>query len=337
MHVIANICAFIVGPLRSAASFLASQFSGCPAHGPASTSFLLAAAIVSSLVLAVGCSAWALVERNRTQLERDRRRVRSFRRGVASATERSDRRILLGAGLGVALSRQSPVSFKKGSQLLLHCLSGPDAPSLAAAIDKLLNRRTEFRCTARTISLREICVRGTIIGGNGVLYFQQSAEVNFVAVPSVASFSQGAQTKSHATTIVEPSPQGAKPMTPIGELESAYIVVGRDHRIKDYNSTFASEWGFDEPELVAQPTLRDAALRSAQQFGHDAIWKAVATAATSEDPESFSEWGPLTRADGLRIVLCCCRLPDGDTYVAFEHLADEATERAAQTHVRAAA
>lgn len=337
MHVIANICAFIVGPLRSAASFLASQFSGCPAHAPASTSFLLAAAIVSSLVLAVGCSAWALIERKRTQLERDRRESEA---SVAASRLRLRDLIVESSSEPVLVlpsAGSPPVSFKKGSQLLLHCLSGPDAPSLAAAIDKLLNGRTEFRCTARTISLREICVRGTIIGGNGVLYFQPSAEVNFVALPSVASFSQDAETKSHAVTIAESGPQGAKPATPTGELESAYIVVGRDHRIKDYNSAFASEWGFDKSELEAQPALREAALRSAQRFGHDAIWKAVAAAATSEDPESLSEWGPLTRADGLRVVLCCCRLPDGDTYVAFEHLTDAATDRAQRAHLRAAA
>ena len=93
-----------------------------------------------------------------------------------------------------------PLSFKKGSQLLLHCLSGPDAPRLAAAIDRLLNGRTEFRCSARTISLREIWVRGKVIGGNGVLYFQPSAEVEFVGLPNNASPSQVGHAEQEAET-----------------------------------------------------------------------------------------------------------------------------------------
>lgn len=338
MHAIANVCSCIVGPLCGAASFLASQLSRCTAHSPAAVSFVLATAIVSSVVLAMGCSVWALIERRRTQREKDRRKSEAS----VAASHLQLRDLLVGSFSKSVLVLPSggvpPLSFKKGSQLFLHCLSGPDAPFLAVAIDRLLNGRTEFQCSARTISLREICVRGKVIDGNGVLYFQPGAEADFVALPNNSSLSQSdGHAVQGAETAVKIGQLCERPAAPVEDSESAYIVIGRDRRIKDYNGAFASEWGFEEAELAAQPALRDIALRCAQRFGHDAIWKVVATAAASQDPESLNEWGPLARADGLRFVLCCCRLPEGDTYVAFEQLADGPIDRESQTPTLAAA
>lgn len=100
-------------------------------------------------------------------------------------------------------------------------------------------------------------------------------------------------------------------------LDEGVAVFGTDGRLKLHNSAFAEVWKFSSTELSGEPHLKHLAVLSEQRFGHDNTWNIIASAVSSAEPESYSKWGTIARADGKTLSLALTRLPDGATLVSF--------------------
>ncbi|GAA0579586.1 hypothetical protein GCM10008942_30610 [Rhizomicrobium electricum] len=138
-----------------------------PAHH-----YSLAAVVVTSLLLGLGCSLWAIV----THL-----RHRSYRASMRAALARAQsdvrfREAMISAcpeAIAVLGSdMNAPLSYRGGAGLLQSCLDGPDAPALAAKLEDLLASGTGFAATVRTASFPQVAVRGCAVGSRAAVFFR---------------------------------------------------------------------------------------------------------------------------------------------------------------------
>jgi PAS domain-containing protein len=138
-----------------------------PAHH-----YSLAAVVVTSLLVGLGCCLWAVV----THL-----RHRSYRSSMRSALARaqSDVRfreaMILACPEAIAVlgsDMNAPLSYRGGAGLLQAALDGPDAAILAAKLEDLLAAGTGFAATVRTASFPQVAVRGCAIGSRAAVFFR---------------------------------------------------------------------------------------------------------------------------------------------------------------------
>jgi len=101
-----------------------------------------------------------------------------------------------------------------------------------------------------------------------------------------------------------------------------FVTARADGRLGHANQAFAQLWNLSAAELATEPHFTNIAQRWTQKSGHDGIWDIVSAAIASEDPESYGDWGYLTRADGRELHLTPTRLPNGATLVTFRDLTD---------------
>jgi len=105
-------------------------------------------------------------------------------------------------------------------------------------------------------------------------------------------------------------------------IDDAVAVFDPDGRLGHANQAFAQLWNLSAAELATEPHFTNIAQRWTQKSSHDGIWDIVSAAIASEDPESYGDWGYLTRADGRELHLTPTRLPNGATLVTFRDLTD---------------
>jgi PAS domain-containing protein len=332
MHTIAQIFDYVVSPLTRAASFLATQFSGLACGVPLG-SFGLAAVVLVSIVFGAMCGAWAISERMRSNRYRERLfgTLRRLRAGIHL------RDALLEsfpeAAVVLRCSPDESLSFAGGRKLLQHCLSGPDAARLAARIDDLLTRGTAFELVVRTISIREIAVRGRLLGDRAVVFLRhenRSAAQNGREEAGAKSQSEAWDARAHVCAKlprIQPSlgrVHGVVRLEPsndasgaTGDGEEGVVRIGSDGHVKQYNQAFADQWSLGDDLLRREPHLSEIANACLASKGRDAIWDVVAAATRSAEPERLSNWGTLTRGDGRPVQLSLSRLADGSTLVTF--------------------
>lgn len=269
--------------------------------------FVAAAIVVTSLVLAIGCAAWALIERARRSAYRGRMR-NVVRRAQLACNFRDAILETLPETVVVLRSKaQEPLSFGGGAALLQKCLNGPDARPLATAINDLLRRSAGFSLSIRMPNLRQVFVRGVRVGSAAALFlraqehFAGTAERVPVSVPNGASVRRLEKATAQTTT---PSRDGA-------------IIIGADGRLKRWNREFARQWSLRDNELRGEPLWTQIAERSIARNGRDAVWDIVSYAATTAEPERLNDWGTVMRRGGKPLSLSISRLKDGATLVRF--------------------
>lgn len=172
MHEFAQFIVNAFAPLRDLASILAVQIERTACSTTPLGRFGVAALIVASVMIAIGCSAWAIIERSvcstqraymQSALRRAQRAVH-FRNALLESVPESTV-VFKGAD-------KSMMSFRKGGDVFQCCLAGPDAAIFATATDALLARGTAFALTVRTIGMRAVAVRGLPLGDSAAVFFQ---------------------------------------------------------------------------------------------------------------------------------------------------------------------
>jgi|GEM_PF-963256 len=108
----------------------------------------------------------------------------------------------------------------------------------------------------------------------------------------------------------------------LDNMSDATALFGPDGRLKIHNDAFAKLWQLEENELSGEPHLTRVADLCADRTGRDGIWSMIAAGVNAPDPERFSDWGQLVRADGRSLTLSLSRLPDGATLVSFSDITD---------------
>lgn len=312
MHTIITPVAVIFSALSSFCSTLSAQFAQV-ASRPSGV-FGVAAIVVTSVVLAVGCAVWALLERARRSAYR--RRIQAVLRRAQLACEFRDA-ILESLPETVVVLRskaQEPLSFGGGAALLQKCLNGPDARPLATAINDLLRISAGFSLSVRMPNLRQVFVGGVRVGGAAALFLRAeehfaglvTAERDPVSVSNGASVPRFKKADARTTT----SRDGA-------------IIIGIDGRLKRWNREFARQWSLRDDELRGEPLWTQIAERSIARNGRDAVWDIVSYAATTAEPERLNDWGTLMRRSGKPLSLSISRLKDGATLVRFSDASPE--------------
>jgi hypothetical protein len=320
MHAVAQFLAEIVAPVQTTSSLLATGFS-CVTRSPFGI-FAIAAAVVTSLVVAAGCGCWAFLERSRagSQLNRFARALRQLQ----SERHFSNALINAQAELVVVLpTRNRKLSdFQGGRVVLKHCLAGPGGGRLAMAIDQLLTHGRPFAVDVQTIGLRDVAVRGRIVSDSAVVFLQPRRET--IEVPS--------KPVQMATRCRIASPDLAS-VTPANGPRKAQttscrgvVVIGADGCLERYNRIFANYWSLTEDELRGRPLLSEVAGLCGERMGLDAIWEIVTSAVTSPEPEHHGDWGVYACADGRRVSLSFSRLRDGGTLVVFDERTEQTLE-----------
>jgi hypothetical protein len=289
--------------------------------------FGLAAVIVTSLLLAAGCSTWAIIERWRRS---------DYRARVQTVLRRSQfarhfRDVILDSlpEMVVVLRSKThnPLSFGGGSVLLQQCLDGPDAKPLAVAIDDLLHYGSGFSLSVRMSGSRQVFVRGLRIGGGEALFLRAQDRVSGQVLlrPRTPQIVYQPTTLSAAPALGPALPDPI-PDAPtlcmggtiiVGETLVGEIIIATDGRLKHYNQAFARLWSLRADELGDQPLWTEIAAHCIARDGYDAIWDIVSYAATVADPERLNDWGSVRCGHGKRISLAMSRLSDGATRVTF--------------------
>ena len=157
---------FVLSAVARLADWLTLQGDD-PAHH-----YSLAAVMVSSLLLGLGCAMWAVI----TQL-----RAKSYRRAMRAALSRSQSDIRFREAMIAACPEaiavlgsdmNAPLSYRGGAGLLQASLDGPDAAMLAARLEDLLSSGTAFAATVRTASFPQVMVRGQAVGSRAAVFFR---------------------------------------------------------------------------------------------------------------------------------------------------------------------
>lgn len=170
MHTLFILITSIFMALKSLCATLNSQFEQLTGH-PFGL-FGVAAVVVTSLVLAVGCGVWAIIERARRGNYRERVQAVLRRSQIARHFRDSILESLPEAVVVLRSKSQQALSYSGGSALLQQCLNGPDAIPLAVAINDLLKRASGFSLSVRTSKRRQIFVRGCRIGHGAALFLR---------------------------------------------------------------------------------------------------------------------------------------------------------------------
>jgi hypothetical protein len=313
MHPIVQTVDRIVAPFREIASILAGAFSDIA--GSPWGMFAIAAAIVASLALAIACGGWAIAERNRAvgrigRLSRALRQLQStlhFSNALIHALPESV--------VVIPTRNHQMLNFQGGSKLLKQCLEGPDAGRLASEMDRLLKRGTGFSIDVRTIGLRDVAVRGHLVGDNAVIFLRGKSAA-FGPLSSAIPVDRNTPIKPKPTRALI-DVRNPRPLERVHGCGEA--IIGVDGRLKRHNPAFAKEFSLAESELRNEPTLQEIAMLHAKRNGRDAIWDIIAAAVASPDPELYGNWSVHADADGRRVSLSFSRLSDGSTRIVFAH------------------
>ena len=151
---------------------LTSTLASTANRGPAPSDYTMTAIVITSCIVALGCCAWAVIERLRAVANREAARKAlenaqcqiRFREAMISACPEAI------AVLGDDMS--APLSYRGGSALLEACLHGPNAVPLAIKTTALIERGIAFALTVRTAGHPVITVRGQPIGSRAVVFFR---------------------------------------------------------------------------------------------------------------------------------------------------------------------
>ena len=151
---------------------LTSTLASTANRGPAPSDYTMTAIVITSCIVALGCCAWAMVERLRAVANRETARKAlenaqcqiRFREAMISACPEAI------AVLGDDMS--APLSYRGGSALLEACLHGPNAVPLAIKTTALIESGIAFALTVRTAGHPVITVRGLPIGSRAVVFFR---------------------------------------------------------------------------------------------------------------------------------------------------------------------
>lgn len=170
MHTLFVLITTIFIALKSLCAMLNSQFEQLTGH-PFGM-FGIAAAVVTSLVLAVGCSVWAIIERARRGNYRERVQAVLRRSQIARHFRDSILESLPESVVVLRSRSQQALSYGGGSALLRQCLNGPDAIPLAVAINDLLKSASGFSLSVRISRKQQIFVRGCRIGHGAALFLR---------------------------------------------------------------------------------------------------------------------------------------------------------------------
>src|SRR5258706_5379853 len=169
MHSIAETLGWILAPLTAAASWVSSCYKlacGLPPIG----FYAIAATVVASLVVAIGCSAWAIGERSRALRQRQDLLARLRRSHVALRFRDALIGALPEAVIILRAKGGTSLSYRGAGRLLQNCLAGPDGALLARAINELLDDGKQFSLVVRTIGIRDIVVRGQPVGDSAGVF-----------------------------------------------------------------------------------------------------------------------------------------------------------------------
>jgi PAS domain-containing protein len=173
MHSVVDFFAWI--SILTAA--LSHQLAAVAGHAPSLYDLVLAVIVVSSVAFAAFAGFLAVMER--TRFLGLRRWIRGTFARVQASTLLRDA-IIAGCEESIAVlatHMSEPLSFSGGGALLQVCLDGPDAPTLAAALDDLLKKGFSFSLTARTPGGQRIALRGAPVGGHAVVYLRRESAV----------------------------------------------------------------------------------------------------------------------------------------------------------------
>ncbi len=131
-----------------------------------------ASIVVASLLLCVFACVWALIERGRSAarhyvmsatLARAQSEIR-FRESVIQAAPEAI--VVMGSDLS------APLSYRGGGALLQACLSGADAPLVAAKMEGLIGSGTPFTLTARTAKNPSVAMQGCVVGSRAAIFLR---------------------------------------------------------------------------------------------------------------------------------------------------------------------
>lgn len=281
--------------------------------------FSIAAIVVTSLVLAAGGGGWAILERARRGIYRERVQA-VLRRSQIARHFRDTILESLPETVVVLRSRsQQALSYGGGSALLQQCLDGPDPAPLAVAINDLLRRASGFSLSVRLSSARQVFVRGLRIGNGAALFLR--AQESYSAKETIGSGTPRTARLPTANSLNVVRGAGARVGTdnvrPIRASRDGEIIIGPDGRLKQYNRAFAMQWSLSDDALRGEPLWSEIAEQCAALHGRDAIWHVISCAATAAEPERLKEWGAMIGNDGARVALSFSRLKDGSTRVMF--------------------
>jgi len=323
MHAFAQALDHFFGPLAHVSSMLAAQFSRLACGVPPLGAFGLAAAVVVSIMFAAMCALWAVSERLRSI--RHRERLMATLQRLQSGIHFRDS-LLASFPEALVVLRCTPseaLSFSDGRKLLQHCLAGPDATRLAAAIDRLMTGAERFRTRARTMAIRDIRIRGQLVGDRAVLFLQaldrERVETGTATADAPAAAPAISEQSVEIGDCIVPRGNGLNgdSATDSRMHSDGVLTIGADGRVKQYNKAFARQWSLSDEILQRAPQLHDVVLACRKSKGPDAIWDVVTAALCSAEPELHGCWGALRRGDGQAVSLSLSRLADGATSVRF--------------------
>ena len=309
------------------AESLSVKFANLACSASSFGGFAFAASIVTSITLVLGCGSWVMATGRRATVLKERLTA-ALRESEAAVRLRDslmcslpDSVVVLSAGNGQLLS------YADGSRLLEHCLAGPDAKALAAAIDSLLTRGVAFSLTARTIAICAVAVWGRRVGNSHALFLRHRETADNQAVDPESTLSVAAENNATPVSpiMAESAPFTAPAAAPDAvESGDGVIVIGSDGRLWQHNAAFSAQWLLDEEELRGSPHLEQISALCSARKGRDATWQVVASAIASEIPEQHNEWGVLPCTDGRVMAISASRKSDGSTLIRF-HEASEPT------------
>jgi hypothetical protein len=312
MHTIFAPFDAIFSALSSFSSTLSAQFAQLVCH-PLGL-FGAAAIVVASLALAVGCAAWAILERARRSAYRQRIQAVLRRSQLACHFRDAILETLPETVVVLRAKAQKPLSYGGGGALLQQCLDGPDAAPLATAINDLLRHSSGFSLSVRLSGLRHVFVRGVRVGGGAALFLRaQDRFTGRVTSLDEKPRPSAAALRSDGVSVLR-AEQDTRQTT---ASHDGVVIIGADGRLKKYNQAFAKQWLLRDDELRGEPLWTDVAARGIARNGRDAIWDIVSYAAASADPERLNDWGTVMRGNGKRLSLSISRLKDGATLVRF--------------------
>ncbi len=318
MHTVLATIGDIFSALTRFCMALSEQFFAVASHRLGM--FGLATIVVTSLLLALACSTWALVERWRRSNYRSR--VQAVLRRAQFARHFRDSILdSLPEMIVVLRSRaRNPLSFGGGSALLQECLKGLDATPLAVAINDLLQHGSGFSLSVRTSHLQQIFVRGLRVAGGNALFLRAQDRLSGHVLLRKPSPMTAAVLSAAAPTAPPCDPADAEVAGDTHETAAqchGEVIIGPDGRLKHYNSAFARLWSLRDDTLCGEPLWADIAAHCVARDGYDAIWDIVSYAATVPEPERLNDWSSSLHGNGKKVSLAVSRLDDGTTRVIF--------------------
>ena len=332
MHALLHAVSGFFSLLNGFAETLSAQFTRLACGASSLGGFSLAACVVTSLVLALGCGCWVVVAGRYAAARNDR--LTEKLRETQSAVRLRDAliRSLPEAVLVLSQGSRPLLSYRGGSRLLEHCLAGPDAKVLAAAIDSLLTRGLAFSLTIRTIAIRVISVRGRETGGGRALFFTVHDDAEDDVVNAVSGSATAIEVGSAGAAPIRPEYVRHEALPTVAGSEGpddGMVIIGADGRLCQHNAAFAAQWSFDKGELEGSPHLNRLAALCVARKGHDATWEVVASAVASDRPEQHNAWGVLPCTGGRVLAISASRRTDGSTMIKFHEANASPLARAA--------